>query len=237
VMISSNIGPEIILAWSIFGIIYTAIGVAHTLYAPPKKWIPRIVILGLAIGFAVSTALWALVVVVLSLVLMVYLAPGRRAAVFAVMLSACSIALFVTMFFLWAMGLGPGSVWLNPKPTLAVVQNLGFVFADGLLLVVFSIAAMTAYGSWPRTRYFGNTAPLLTAFTVVLLFALVPSLYIWYPVLGLCFIFLFIAGVAADFLETRIHRPITAFLVAGLLLRIVLGLRTLWVHWIGQNGV
>src|SRR5690349_6896747 len=30
VMISSNIGPEIILAWSSFGLIYTAIGVAHT---------------------------------------------------------------------------------------------------------------------------------------------------------------------------------------------------------------
>ncbi|HVG90542.1 MAG TPA: glycosyltransferase family 39 protein, partial [Alphaproteobacteria bacterium] len=30
---SSNIGPEIILAWSSLGLIYTAIGVAHTLYA------------------------------------------------------------------------------------------------------------------------------------------------------------------------------------------------------------
>src|SRR5262249_38657255 len=31
VMISSNIGPEIIMAWSSFGMVYTAIGVAHTL--------------------------------------------------------------------------------------------------------------------------------------------------------------------------------------------------------------
>src|SRR5579863_3930089 len=30
IKISSNIGPEIILAWSSFGLIYTAIGVAHT---------------------------------------------------------------------------------------------------------------------------------------------------------------------------------------------------------------
>jgi hypothetical protein len=237
VMISSNVGPEIILAWSIFGMVYTSVGVAHTLYAPPKKWIPRIVILGLAIGFAVSTALWALVVVLLALALMIYLGPGRRSAVFAVMLSACSIASLVTLFFFWSMGWGPGSAWVSPKPTLAVAQNLGFVFADGELLVVFSIAAITAYGSWPRTRYFGNTAPLLTAFSVVLLFALVPSLYIWYSVLGLCFIFLFIAGVAADFLETPFRRPIAALLLAGLLLRIVLGLRTLWVHWVGQNGV
>ena len=39
---SSNIGPEILLAWSSLGLIYTAIGVSHTLYAPPKKWTPRI---------------------------------------------------------------------------------------------------------------------------------------------------------------------------------------------------
>src|SRR6266852_1692572 len=54
--ISSNIGPEIILAWSGIGLVYTAIGVAHTLYAPPRKWVPRIGILGLSIGFALSTA-------------------------------------------------------------------------------------------------------------------------------------------------------------------------------------
>src|SRR5947209_8399201 len=44
IKISSNIGPEILLAWSILGLVYTAIGVAHTLYAPPRKWVPRIVI-------------------------------------------------------------------------------------------------------------------------------------------------------------------------------------------------
>ena len=40
ITISSNIGPEIILAWCSLGLIYTAIGVAHTLYAPPRKWVP-----------------------------------------------------------------------------------------------------------------------------------------------------------------------------------------------------
>ncbi|MGH9565208.1 MAG: hypothetical protein ACRD4F_07270, partial [Candidatus Angelobacter sp.] len=33
VMIASNVGPEVVLAWSSFGLIYTAFGVAHTLYA------------------------------------------------------------------------------------------------------------------------------------------------------------------------------------------------------------
>src|SRR6185503_13062520 len=36
ITVSSNIGPEILLAWSSLGLIYTAIGVAHTLYAPHR---------------------------------------------------------------------------------------------------------------------------------------------------------------------------------------------------------
>src|SRR5262249_49585652 len=73
VKISSNVDPEIILAWSIFGLVYTAIGVAHTLYAPPRKWAPRTVILGLAIGFALSTARWSFTLALLALAFMFYL--------------------------------------------------------------------------------------------------------------------------------------------------------------------
>lgn len=238
VMISSNIGPEIILAWSIFGLIYTAIGVAHTLYAPPRKWAPRIVILGLAIGFAIATALWSFVVVALALAFMIYLAPGRRRQVLVVMFGACCIAVLVAAFFFWSMGrLGPASAWLNPKPSVELVHNLGFAFADGYVLVALLIATLTTYGSWARTRYFGNTAPLLTAFAAVLFFTMVPSLYVWDAVLGVSFAFVFIAGVVADLAETRFRRPILLALAAGFVLRIVLGLRTLQVDWISQNRI
>lgn len=238
VMISSNIGPEIVLAWSIFGLIYTAIGVAHTLYAPPRKWIPRIVILGLAIGFAISTTLWSSLIVLLALTFMVYLAPGRRRAVLVVIGSACVLAVLVLLFFLWSMrGQTLGLLWPGPKPTIELVHNMGFVFADGYLLVAMLIAALTTYGSWQRVRYFGNTAPLTTAFTVVLLFTLAPSLYLWDGVLGLAFVFVFIAGVDADLLETRFRRLVLWLLSAGFLLRIVLSLRTLWSVWVGQNRV
>src|SRR5215469_14446720 len=88
VMTSSNVGPEIILAWSIFGLIYTAIGVAHTLYAPPRKWAPRVVILGLSIGFALSTALWSFTLVLMAFAYMLYLAPGCRKKVLLVLGSA-----------------------------------------------------------------------------------------------------------------------------------------------------
>lgn len=240
VMISSNIGPEIILAWSSFGLIYLAIGVAHTLYAPPRKWMARIVLLGLSIGFGLSTALWSVTLVLLAFAYMVYLAPGRRRAVIIVLLSASAIGLAL---FTFVIGL-TGSPWLatrslvTPQVSMEALQSLNFVFADGylngnsFLLVGLFVAMLTAYGSWPRSRYFGNTAPLLTAFLVVALFALVPAIHVWYATLGLSFVFLFVGGIAADLLETSYRRPVTAILSAGLLLRAVLGVLALsrWIR-------
>lgn len=234
VMISSNIGPEIILAWSIFGLIYTAIGVAHTLYAPPRKWAPRIVILGLAMGFAVSTALWSAVIVLLALAFMLYLAPGRRAAVLVVIIGATVIALGLLWIF-YSPGAPLRAGWADPKPTLDLLLNLNFVFVDDYALVALFIASLTVYGSWARARYFGNTAPLLTAFAVVLVFTLTPSLRVWKGVLGLSFVFVFIGGVVADLLETSSRRILVFILGAGFVFRIVLGIRTVWLYWIAQN--
>ncbi len=236
VMISSNIGPEIILAWSLFGLIYTAIGVGHTLYAPPRQWIPRAAILGLAIGFAVATAPGSLLIVALAFAFMVYLAPARRAAALAVLLGASTVAVAVLLFFTWSAGsFPPGlSATIMPDPSWGSLRSLAFPLnkdTDGYVLVALFIVALTAYGSWTRARYFGNTAPLLTAFVVVLLFALVPAAHIWGASLGLSFIFVFVAGIAADLLETRFRRTLALILSAGMLLRLVLGLRALW-QWI-----
>jgi Dolichyl-phosphate-mannose-protein mannosyltransferase len=243
VMISSNVGPEIILAWSSFGLIYTAIGVSHTLYASPRKWAPRVVILGLSVGLALATAWWSFVLVLLAFAFMIYLAPGRRRAVLMVLLGASAVALAVVGFFVWATGGAAGldsPASLSPHPTMALLRNLGFALnhdTDGYVLTALFIAALTAYGSWPRARYFGNTAPLLTAFATVLLFTLVPGLRIWDATLGLSFLFLFIGGVAADLLETSRGRLIAAILTAGILLRALLGLRTVWIYWVGRNPV
>lgn len=240
VMIASNVGPEVLLAWSVFGLIYTAIGVAHTLYAPARKWLPRIVILGLSIGFSLATAAWSFTTVLLALAFMLYLAPGRRRAALMVVLGAIAIGLGVYAFVL---GL-TRAPWVathtlvQPHLSLELVRNLKFVFADGYtdlgsyLFVAFFIAALTAYGSWSRAQYFGNTAPLLISFSVVLLFALVPAIHIWIATLGLVFVFVFVGGVAADLLETSRKAFIGMILAAGFLLRIVLGLWALksWVH-------
>ncbi|MBZ5508122.1 MAG: glycosyltransferase family 39 protein [Acidobacteriia bacterium] len=237
IKISSNIGPEIILAWSSLGLIYTAIGVAHTLYAPPKKWAPRIAILGLSIGFALATAWWAFTLVLVAFGYMLYLAPGCRKKVLVVLAGATAIGAGVwgvSYLVTGSFGLGVKALFAQ-KPTLEAVRNLAFPLAaqtDGYTLVLLFILAFTAYGSWPRARYFGNTAPLVTALTAVLLFSLVPAVRIWDATLGLSFVFIFIGGLAADFFETRFRRPVAVFLVACFALRTVLTVVALagWVQ-------
>ncbi len=237
IQISSNIGPEIILAWSSLGMIYTAIGVAHTLYAPPKKWAPRIMILGLSIGFALATAWWSVTLVILAAGYMLYLAPGCRRKVMLVLSGASVIACVTWALVAWlagSAGLSAKAVFAQ-KPAFDALANLAFVFSantDGYVLVALFIVALTAYGSWDRARYFGNTAPLLTAFVVVLLFAFVPAIHIWNATLGLSFVFIFIGGVAADLLEVRFRGRVAALFGACLVLRSVLTLIALsvWAH-------
>lgn len=236
ITISSNIGPEIILAWSSLGLIYTAIGVAHTLYAPPQKWVPRIIILGLSIGFALATFWWSFTLVLLAFGYMMYLAPGCRQRALMVLAGASVVGCAVWATIDWltgSFGLGLKPL-LAQKPTLAVLGNLAFPLSghtDGYVLVFLFIAALTAYGNWPRTRYFGNTAPLITSLAAVLLFSLVPAIRIWDATLGLSFVFIFVGGLAADFLETRFRRPIALILAACFLLRAVLTVMAL-ITWV-----
>ena len=240
ITISSNIGPEIILAWSGLGLIYTAIGVAHTLYAPPRKWVPRIAILGLSIGFALATSWWSVTLVLLAFGYMIYLAPGRRHRALMVLASASVIGCAVWAVVYWltgSAGLGVKAL-LAQKPVFGSLVNLAFALSswtDGYVLVFLFIAALTAYGSWPRARYFGNTAPLITGLAAVLLFSLVPAVRIWDATLGLSFVFIFIGGLAADFLETRLRRPVAMILIASLLLRGVLTVMAL-MNWVRNPG-
>lgn len=249
IKISCNIGPEIILAWSIFGLIYTAIGVAHTVYAPPRKWVPRILILGIAIGVCLSTALWAFTIVLLAFAFMFYLTPGRRKAVLLVLLCSSGIGLAILSLITWIIGNAAfvSRDVITPRLTIEVARNLGrnlgfafadsdpYLFADYVLPTLFA-AAVLVYGTWNRARYFGNTAPLITSFAIVLLFALVPAIYLWQAPLGLSFAFLFIAGVAADLLETPYRRTLSFVLFAIFMVKGVLTM-SLLRGWIHQNSV
>src|SRR3974377_1757593 len=80
---SSEVGPGIIAAWGGFGLIFTAIAVAHTLYAPREvvlwNW-RRILLMGLSIALSVGSQYALFVLVLLALAFMLYLGPAPPGA-------------------------------------------------------------------------------------------------------------------------------------------------------------
>lgn len=84
-------------------------------------------------------------------------------------------------------------------------------------------AGLIAFASWQRARYFGNTAPLLVA-TLFLIFGLATPHYqgFGFQLLAVPFLFVFVAGILADLLETR-QRALVLGCICGLL-----GASALW---------
>ena len=50
---------EILALWGLYGLVYTAIGVAHALQGPRVKWKPRIFLLATALGLTAAAHLLA----------------------------------------------------------------------------------------------------------------------------------------------------------------------------------
>src|ERR1700676_1166930 len=95
--------PEIVAAWGAFGSIFTAIAVAHTLYAPREvvlwNW-RRIVLLGVSLAIAVGSEFSLIVLVPIALGFLLYVAPVRRQAALVIWISACMVS-FVLLFALY----------------------------------------------------------------------------------------------------------------------------------------
>lgn len=222
--------PEVGAAWGAFGAIFTAIAVAHTLYAPREvilwNW-RRIVLLGLSLALAVGSQFSLIIFVPVALAFMLYLAPTRRLAALAIWVVACGIALLLgyASYFFRARAFWQGILhaslfdvsWKAYTMRQAYHQVLAQLGQSSPALVVALPVALVTYFSWPRARYFGNTAPLLVAVLSLVLALGTPH----YPGLGfqftaVPFLFVFVAGVAADLLETR-HRQVALAAVWGLL--------------------
>ena len=216
--------------WGAFGAVWTGIAVAHTLYAPREvvlwNW-RRILLLGLSLVLAVGNQFSLVVVALAALLLMLWVAPIRKRAVLAIWASASALAavlLFASYFAepaLFGGGLKHAS-WFDFQPrALATSLSYSHIFQELLRgsppLMIAVPAALIAYFAWKRARYFGNTAPLLIAGLLLILALAAPT----FPGQGfqlsaLVFVFVFVAGVFADLLETR-HGLIVAASVSGLL--------------------
>ena len=81
--------------------------------------------------------------------------------------------------------------------------------------------ALVTYAAWPRTRYFGNTAPLLVAVLFILLGMAHPHVAgAGFLLTAVPFLFIFVSGVLADLLETQ-YRPLIGACIVALLLTYV----------------
>ncbi len=87
---------EILTAFGLFASLYTAMGVAHAMQGPPRKWRSRIVLLTLTLAFTAASHIAAfLLALLLSIGLMAYLAVGRRAYIVPIMMTASIGALLL----------------------------------------------------------------------------------------------------------------------------------------------
>jgi len=222
--------PEMGAAWGAFGAIFTAIAVSHTLYAPREvilwNW-RRILLLALSIALAIGSQFSLLVTIPLALAFMLYLAPTRRGAAITIWFAACigGLALIFASYRFHLLAFWQGlrhaqflgirwDAYTMPGAYQQVAATLGQMSPA---LVIAVPAALIAYVAWPRARYFGNTAPLVVAALFLVMAIGTPH----YPGLGfslmaLPFLFVFVAGILADLLETP-QRMLVAATISGLL--------------------
>jgi hypothetical protein len=188
--------------------VYTAIGVAHAMQGPQRKWRPRIALLTLALGLtATAHLLGAMVGFVASVALMFYLAERRRSAVLLIVTYAAIGAMLIDLVFYsfrlqaftYVFTGGAGRFWFGIDGVRAFVGEP----ANWPSLIAV-VVALVLYAGVRRSRYFGNTAPLV----MVGIIGFLVTTQVWSSpwVWALPFLFTFVGGVFADALETKQRR-------------------------------
>jgi hypothetical protein len=219
-MLKACVAPnsEVLAALGVYGGIYTCIGVAHAMQGPMHKWRPRIVLLAAAFGLAAASHIAALpVVAFLGLAAMLWVAEGHRAQVLPVVLIAATSA-FVLVFacygflpdaFSYLFRSAAGFLWFSLDPARRFFSTLG-----NAGITIAAASALLLYLGIRRSRYFGNTTPLLcTAVLIPLVMTGAPgSPWLW----ALPFLLTFIGGVFADAYESEQGR--LAMAAAGAIL-------------------
>jgi hypothetical protein len=217
--------PELGAAWGAFGAIFTAIAVAHTLYAPREvvfwNW-RRTMLLGLSLALAIGSQFSLIIVAPAALAFMLYLAPGRRSAAIMIWTAACALAFFLLYssygfhIAIMRQAMRHASFWNVSLRAFGMrgdyLQALAHLAECGPALTATLLPALVTYLLWRRTRYFGNTAPLLIAGLFLVMSLAAPH----YPGLGfqlmaVPFLMLFVAGILSDLLESRHRNIVLAF--------------------------
>jgi len=194
---------EVLAALGVYAGVYACIGVAHAMQGPAAKWRPRIVLLTAVFGVAAAAHIAALpVAALLGLLAMLWVAEGHRSQALPVVLLAVTGALLLVFAcygfspdaFSYVFRSEAGFLWFSLDPArrfFATLGNAGITVASGASLVL--------YLGLRRSRYFGNTAPLLCALALFLLVmkGAPGAPWVW----ALPFLLTFAGGVFADAYE------------------------------------
>ena len=196
---------EVLAMWGLYGLVYAAMGVAHAMQGPRRKWKPRITLFVVALGMtAIAHLLAAMLGFVAAFAFMFYLAERRRSYVMQMVIFSALGALLIVLAsfafrlapFSYVFTGGAGRFWLSLDAARAFFSQI----VNAPIAIATAVAAVLYVGV-RRSRYFGNTAPLLM---LLALFALRTTQVMSYPWLwALPFLFTFVGGVFADALETR----------------------------------
>jgi hypothetical protein len=208
VMLAVRPNNDILAMWGLYGVVYTAIGVAHAMQGPRRKWRPRIVLLTLALGLTAAAHVFAAILGFLAaLAFMLYVAEFRRSYVMQILIFAGVGALailfasygFRPAAFSYVFTGGAARFWFSLDAMRRFAGSLGNVpsmTAAGVALAIYLASR--------RSRYFGNTTPLLMVLALATLYTTqtVTAPWMW----GLPFLFTFVGGVFADAMESRYRR-------------------------------
>ncbi len=215
---------EIMTALGIFATLYTAIGVAHAMQGPRRKWRPRILLLAAGLAMVAASHSAALLLTLpLAAIFMVYLAERRRTALPMVLISS-GVGAFLLLFAVYGFRPDAFSYYFRSGAArlgfslLAARINLFSLKDAGIALALCVAAAL--YITTRRSRYFGNTAPLLIALCLLPLITtgVFGQTWLW----ALPFLLTFVGGVFADALESPQGRIFRWAVVAMVALQAVL---------------
>jgi hypothetical protein len=204
---------DLLAMWGLYGLVYAAMGVAHAMQVPRRKWRPRIALMTLALGLtAAAHILAAILGFFAALFFMLYLAERRRSYVMQILIFSAIGALFILFAFYgfhlaafsYVFTGGAARFWFS----LAGARSFATTILNFPILIATAVA-IALFLAVRRSRYFGNTAPLLM---VLALLPLVTTQTVTAPWLwALPFLFTFIGGVFADALETRYRKLFLIF--------------------------
>lgn len=214
-------GSAAFASLGLFAMLFTAVGVAHALQGPRRKWPPRILLMSALVAFTSAVQPPAcLAGLLLAAVAMLYLSERKRLLLLYLFILWIFVAIGVLS--LWTLLLGvawrytPDSSGFHANPVL-ISRHVRFIRQYAGL----TLALIVALGLWlssARSRYFGNSAPLLAAFALIAIAPVVgPVSLVW----SLPFLLLFIAGVAADGLQSRRSRLVSVLFAAALILQAI----------------